>query len=174
MTPCDKYADRLEAFHDGELARMPRWRLARHVARCAHCRAEIDALRAVAGFVRESEASAAPAPDLWEGIAARLPALDDELGRRAGASLRAETWNRTWTAWLRPLPVGVGGLAVAAAALLLWLRVPVQPVNDEVIEDLDAMGRPVAVLPSDDKSTIIWVLDPQPASGAEEADSALL
>lgn len=174
MSACQKVEDRLEALHDGELGRLARWRAARHVARCDRCRAEIDALRAVTQVVRESEGPSSHGPDLWAGIAARLPALDEELGRRSAAPARTGPERRTWTSWLRPLPVGVGGLAVAAAALLLWLRISVQPPHDEVIEDLDAMGRPVAVLPSDDKSTIIWVLDPKPASGAEEADSALL
>jgi hypothetical protein len=43
-----------------------------------------------------------------------------------------------------------------------------------VVEELDAMGRPVAVLPSDEKSTIIWVLDPSPVANAKESGGALL
>jgi hypothetical protein len=36
------------------------------------------------------------------------------------------------------------------------------------------MGRPVVVLPSDDKSTIIWVLDPKPVESAKESSLEVL
>lgn len=176
MTACQRFEDRLEAFHDGELAGFARWRVSRHLAGCARCRAEIESLRAIARLVQEEERAEAPAPDLWAGIAARLPAIDAELGRRAqtaAAALPARA-RRRWTMGVGPLPIGVGGLAAAAVALLLYLRVPGATVRDDVVEDLDTMGRAVAVLPSDDKSTIIWVLDPKPVASTKEAGGAVL
>jgi hypothetical protein len=56
----------------------------------------------------------------------------------------------------------------------LWLRPAGVPVADDVVEELDAMGNPVAVLPSDERSTIIWVLDPKPVASAKEPGSATL
>jgi len=176
VTACQKYEDRLEAFHDGELAGLARWRLARHVARCPDCGAEVGGLKTLAGLVREEELGATPAPDLWVAIAARLPEIDADLARRAApaAAVRPARLRGRWAGLLGPLPIGVGGLAAAAIALVLWLRVPGVPPLDDVVEELDAMGRSVAVLPSDDKSTIIWVLDPDSVASVEESHGAAL
>jgi anti-sigma factor RsiW len=169
MTTCQKYEDRLEALHDGELAGFARWRVARHVAACTQCRTELDELQEVARLVREGERESTPPVDLWASIAARLPALDAELGRRATSAAPQRSARTGWRTWVGPFPVGVGGLAAASVAVVLWLRAPDVLVADNVVEELDAMGNPVAVLPSDDKSTIIWVLDPKPVASAKES-----
>jgi len=176
MTACQRFEDRLEAFHDGELAGFERWRVSRHVAACARCRGDLETLREIAGLVRDEEGAAGPGPDLWASIAARLPAIDAELGLRAVPDVAPlpVRERRGWAALLGPLPIGMGGLAAAAIALVLYLRVPVAVPLDDVVEELDTMGRPVAVLPSDDKSTIIWVLDPKPVASAKEAGGAVL
>ncbi|CAG1002153.1 hypothetical protein MYXO_03105 [Myxococcaceae bacterium] len=170
MTACQRYEDRLEALHDGELTGLSRWRVGRHVASCAHCRAELDSLRGIGEFLRE-EVARDPAPDLWAAIAARLPELDAGLERRSATAVARPAARRRRFA---PLPIGLGGLVAAAAVLVLWLKTPGLPAPDAVIEDLDSMGRPVAVLPADEKSTIIWVLDPKPvASGEGEAGAQI-
>jgi anti-sigma factor RsiW len=176
VTACQRWEDRLEAYHDGELSGFSRWRVARHLGACPHCRSEVEGLRAIAGLMREQEAAAPPAPDLWAAISARLPAIDAALAQREAPAERQRSLRerRGWAALLGPLPVGMGGLAVAAVAIVLWLRLPGPLVRDDVVEELDAMGRSVAVLPSDDKSTIIWVLDPKPVARAKEAGGAVL
>jgi anti-sigma factor RsiW len=174
VTTCSRFEDRLEAFHDDELSRLSRWRVARHVAGCARCGAEVAALATVGQEVREEELRAGPGPDLWASIAMRLPALDAELDQRAAPAAVVRPRRVGWAGFLGPLPVGIGGLAAAAIALVLWLRPPLLPPSDDVVEELDAMGRPVAVLPSDEKSTIIWVLDPSPVANAKESGGALL
>jgi len=176
MTACQRYQDRLEAFHDGELAGFLRWRMARHLTSCPHCRSEVEELGEIAELVREEELAATPAPDLWAAIAAGLPAIDAEIERRAAsaAALHPARERKGWASLLRPLPIGVGGLAAAAVVFVLWLRVLGPPVRDDVVEELDAMGRPVVVLPSDDKSTIIWVLDPKPTASAKESGLEVL
>ena len=176
MKACQRTQDRLEAFHDGELAGFLRWRMARHLTSCPHCRSEVEDFGAIAEIVREEELAAMPAPDLWAAIAAQLPAIDAELERRAApaAALRPARERKGWAALLGPLPIGVGGLAVAGVAIVLWLRLPGSPVRDDVVEELDTMGRSVVVLPSDDKSTIIWVLDPKPAESAKESGLEVL
>lgn len=174
MTACQRFEDRLEALHDGELGGLARWRVARHVARCTHCRAEMASLGAIASLVREEQSDAMPGPDLWAAIAARLPAIDAELGHRTtpAARERPARERRGWAALLGPLPIG--GLAAATIAFVLYLQLPAAAPRDDVVEELDTMGRPVAVLPSDDKSTIIWVLDPKPVASAKEAGGAVL
>ena len=176
MKACQRTQDRLEAFHDGELAGFLRWRVERHLKSCPHCRSEVEDFGAIAEIVREEELAAMPAPDLWAAIAAQLPAIDAELERRAApvAALRPARERKGWAALLGPLPIGVGGLAVAGVAFVLWLRLPGSPVRDDVVEELETMGRSVVVLPSDDKSTIIWVLDPKPAESAKESGLEVL
>jgi anti-sigma factor RsiW len=178
VTACQRYEDWLEAFHDGELSGLARWRLARHVARCPDCGAEVEGLTTLAGLVREQELGATATPDLWAAIAARLPEIDADLARRAApaVAVRPARLRGSWAGLLGPLPIGVGGLAVAAIALVLLFGggdLPVPPLDD-VVEELDAMGRSVAVLASDDKSTIIWVLDPDSVASAEVSGGAAL
>ncbi len=175
MSACERLADRIEAYHDGELAGLARWRVRRHLAACEHCTAALEGLSAIGDLLRE-DASASPGPDLWSGISARLPALDAELDAdlaRRSAPV-ATPPPRRWSGFLAPLPIGVGGLVAAAAALVLLLPGPGLPLEDAVVEELDAMGRSVAVLPSDEKSTIIWVLDPSPVASAKESSGEVL
>jgi anti-sigma factor RsiW len=172
VTPCQKYEERLEALHDGELKRFARWRVERHVAGCVHCRGEIESLREMGELLREEMSDAEPVLDLWGSIAARLPEIDADLDRRT-APAKPPRESR-WRGLFGPIPIGVGGgLMAGAVALTLWLR-PGIPVRDDVVEELDAMGRAVAVLPSDEKSTIIWVLDSEPVKSAKESGGALL
>jgi hypothetical protein len=102
-----------------------------------------------------------------------LPELDAELARR-GAPAKLPARERRFGSLFGPVPIGVGGLVAAAAVVALWLRPPGLPLRDDVVEELDAMGRPVAVLPSDEKSTIIWVLDPKPVASREGRSSEQL
>ena len=172
MTTCQRYEERLEALHDGELKLLARWRMERHVAGCVHCRGEIESLRQITELLREEVNDAEPVLDLWGSIAARLPEIDADLDRRAAVARPVR--ERRWYGLFGPIPIGVGGgLMAGAVALTLWLR-PGVPLRDDVVEELDAMGRAVAVLPSDDKSTIIWVLDPEPVKSAKESGGALL
>jgi anti-sigma factor RsiW len=172
VTTCQRYEEKLEALHDGELGTFARWRVERHVAGCAHCRGEIHSLRRITELLREDENDAEPVLDLWGSIAARLPEIDAELDRRAPAAKPER--ERRWPGLFGPIPIGVGGgLMAGAVAVSLWLR-PGLPPRDDVIEELDSMGRAVAVLPSDEKSTIIWVLDPEPSESAKESGGALL
>jgi anti-sigma factor RsiW len=172
VTTCQRCEERLEALHDGELKRFARWRVERHVAGCADCRGELESLRQITELLREETNGAEPVLDLWGSIAARLPEIDADLDRRAAPARPVR--ERRWRGLFGPIPIGVGGgLMAGAVALTLWLR-PGVPIRDDVVEELDAMGRAVAVLPSDEKSTIIWVLDSEPSKVAKESGGALL
>ncbi len=143
----------LQAYHDGELRGLARWRFERRVRRSPALRRELAALARLGDLVRESEVQGR-GPDLWERIEQRLPALD---ARRAEAEPRLG-----WLApgsWLRPL----GAVAVAAAAVVaVIVGVTGEPApQGGVVRWLDAGGRSVMLLEDDEDSgvTIIWMLE---------------
>jgi hypothetical protein len=144
----------LEAYHDGELGWLDRWRARRLLSRDADARAILASLETVGGLLREIEAEAS-APDLWEAVRLRLPALD---ARRSGAA----------AAEASSLPRWIGaGLATAAAALALVIGLQlVPPSGSGAVRWLDSRGSPVVVLQDDRDATIIWLLEaPAEVSG---------
>ena len=105
------------------------------------------------GSLLRSADGAADAPDLWDGIALRLPAVDARRGDIESESAPA------WGSWLRP----AGAVAVAAAlSLAVWLGSfePSAPAGGAV-RWVDTGGRPVMVLDEARESgvTIIWMLE---------------
>lgn len=102
---CDRVADQLASYLEGELARQERLALEAHAASCAECRsvlADLDTIRREASALPMLE----PSRDLWSGIAARLDAPVVSLGKtRRVRPLAARR------VWLRP--------SLAAAALVL-------------------------------------------------------
>lgn len=141
---------RLTAYHDGELRGIARWRFERELARDAGLRRELQELGRIGALVRATPA-AAGSPDLWDGIALRLPAVD---ARRTEAPA-AEGFR----GWLRP----AGALAVAAAVTLaIWLGSagPGSP-SGGAVRWVDGRGKPLMVLDAAEESgvTIIWVLE---------------
>jgi anti-sigma factor RsiW len=147
----------LHAYHDGELRGLARWRFERRLARSPALRRELQALALMRELVREGEATA-PAPDLWEGIARRLPA---EPGRGRGW-VPAAGW------WLRPL----GAVAVAAAvAALVFVVVSGDNAAPGVVRWIDSGDRNVVVLEGDEDVTIIWVLGGDAAAPPSEGGS---
>ena len=67
----DPWVDRLSEYADGELPERERRELDAHLRGCAGCRETLDDLRAVAARAR-ALGDAAPAQDLWPGVAARI------------------------------------------------------------------------------------------------------
>lgn len=141
----------LHAYCDGELTGLARWRVRRWLARSGEARRELEILTLGAEWSREVDEEAASGPDLWEAIAARLPAIDAARVEGDGASSGA---------WLRGLGLSVA-VAAAAAALALFLLSP-QTGGAPVVRWLDTGGRPVLVL--EGEATIIWLID-VPTSG---------
>ncbi len=151
MSARDRAAERLQAYHDGELSPRAARRVARDLERSGDSRAELERLRAVGDWVRAAEQTSAPsAPDLWDAIALRLPAADAEREAPAAAG---------WLGWpWRPLAAGAAlaaGVAVVAVGLL---REP--DAAQDVVQWLDSEGEPVMVLDAPDEGTIIWVIRP--------------
>ena len=151
MSGRDRISERLQAYHDGELSGLARWRFERRLARDPAARQELLALEETGRFLREVEAEDA-APDLWEAIQPRLPALDAERAELevAPASARSRLW--ALSPW-----VGVG---VAAAALALAIGVEWGYAAAIVAGGwIDARGTPPMVLQYDWRATFIWVIE---------------
>jgi hypothetical protein len=143
---------RLHAYHDGELRGLARWRFERELRRDVVLRRQLEEIGRVAVLLRASEGEAG-APDLWDGIALRLPAVDARRGEATAVEAAG------WGGWLRP----AGALAVAAAATLaVWFGSfdTVAP-SGGAVRWVDGRGRPVMVLDQADESgvTIIWMLE---------------
>ncbi len=145
--------DALQAYHDGELRGLTRWRFERRVRRSPALRRELEALARVGDLVRES-AVRGPGPDLWDRIEQRLPALD---ARRAEAEQRVG--RLAPGSWLRPMGAVAVAAAAAFAAILVLTDAPVP--QGGVVRWIDAGGRSVMLLEDDEESgvTIIWVLE---------------
>lgn len=142
---------RLHAYHDGELAPGAEARASRKLEGSPEDRAELARLAAVGDWVREADAAGGgDVPDLWDGIAARLPSIDAE---RAEAQAEA---GRGW--WWRPALAGAAATAATAAVVLTLFLRPATGSAD-VVQWLDAEGAAVMVLDAEDETTVIWVLD---------------
>jgi len=101
----------------GELALLARWRMSRHLARCAVCRAEVEAFRSVRGELLES-ASELPAELNWGRLAGDMRA-NIHLGLSAGECVGAPE--------ARPrLPFGRLAAVVAPAMVLILIGLLLQ------------------------------------------------
>ena len=150
----------LEAYHDGELGWLGRWRVRRLLAQDPDVRADLAGLETLGGLLREIE-SEASTPDLWDAVRLRLSGLD---ARRAEAAAAGPSTVPRW--------IGAG-LATAAAALALVIGLQLVPPSDSgAIRWLDSRGKPVVVLQDDRDATIIWLLE-APAEVSRRTGSAL-
>jgi hypothetical protein len=143
----------LQAYHDRELGFWARWRMERRLARSRELRQELEALAALGDLVRESEPAVA-VPDLWEGVARGLAAIDAE---------RAEAeWARRWMGLLgrHRGPVGALAVAGAAAAALAIAVLTGETAPGGVVHWVDGGDRSVLVLEGEGDVTVIWVFDP--------------
>ena len=144
----------LAAYHDGELRALARWRMERRLRRDPELRRELERLVRIRAAVREG-AAGAPAPDLWDRIALRLPAADAER-EEAHAAPRARG------RWLLAAPLAVGAAATAAAgvALLFASRPAPVPESVGVVRWMSAGKRNVFVREETGPqgATIIWIL----------------
>ena len=154
MSARDRIGEQLQAYHDGELHGLARWRLERRLARDPAARQDLSALEETGRLLRAVETEG-PAPDLWEAIRLRLPALDAERAEPAEApgGVRARLW--ALSPW-----VGVG-VAAAALALAIGVEWGDAPVPGSV-RWIDSRGTPLMVLQDDSKATIIWVIEGEP------------
>lgn len=105
---------RLSRFADGELAGRRHTRVAKHLARCAHCRDEVAFIRR-AGELARAIPTPSPADEILDGILAR---------RRSGERIILPTTDTgAAVRWRRWLPTIILVLAALIAALALSARV---------------------------------------------------
>ena len=154
MSGRDRFSEQLQAYYDGELHGLARWRMQRRLARDPGTRQELVALEETGRLLREAEAGGA-APDLWEAIRLRLPALDAqraEAGEAPGPA-RSRLW--ALSPWV--------GACVAAAALALAISVEWGDASAPgSVRWIDSRGNPLMVLQDDRQATIIWVIEAEP------------
>jgi anti-sigma factor RsiW len=141
----------LHAYLDGELSPWRRWRVERRLARDPAAERELASLAQLGELLRE-QAAAAPAPDLWAGVRARLataprPAPWDEDSMAASPA----PWLPAW------LGAGLAAASVAAVMASSMLGGDAAPMGS--VRWLDGKGKPVMVLQDDGDATIIWVLE---------------
>ena len=94
MSACQRIAEHLDGYRDGELGFLARWRVERHLAGCDDCQRQLEALGRTGEWVRQAALADGGEPDFWPGIAPRLPALD--------AARRAESRREVGTRGFRP------------------------------------------------------------------------
>ena len=142
----------LQAYHDRELGFWARRRMERRLARSRELRQELAALAALGDLVRESEPAVA-APDLWQGVARGLAAIDAERAEAGWARHRMGLPGRYRGA--------LGALAVAAAAAALAIVVLTgETAPGGIVHWVDGGDRSVLVLEGGGDATVIWVFDP--------------
>lgn len=144
MMRCDEVERRLDDLLDGALARPEAEQVDAHLARCAACRRERDALASLRRAVHALPRDVQPARDLWPEIEVCL----------------AGTTRRSPVSWTWALPVAATlALAVALAYLVGAGRGrqsadarPTQPAarlavaNDSLSPAIDTLGRAAATL----------------------------
>ena len=149
--------ERLQAYHDGELRGLARWRVMRRLARDPEARNELAALARVGALVREAVPEAR-SPDVWNDIAGRLRSLDAERGLEAEGRREPAKWG-----WLTP--VTAGAVLAAALAVFAVFFAPSDRAEAGVVRWLESEGQPVMVLEGAEGATIIWLM----GNGSEQA-----
>lgn len=180
MTSCERIGPWLDGYHDGELGSLRRWWLGRHLAGCTRCRGELASLAQLGVWMREA-ASAPPAPDLWAGVAARLPSPEPRLEPARARASRSRELAWRWGSWFSKPILGGAVAAAAVAGVLLVHPVPLPDAPPgSVVRSINPHGRPVMVLEGGrleggklagkDRTspTIIWMMDAQHDPNPEE------
>lgn len=165
MTDCQLSEERLQSYHDAELAPAEAEAVAAHAATCVRCHARLAAWRALGDALRagaEHAAASTPAePRVWESIAARLDDIDEDVARASTAAAldldaarreRARERQRRF----RRLRAAAIALAAGLGGLLFWRG---DDPHVDVVRSLDTYGHTVLVLPEQGDATIIWMLD---------------
>ena len=163
----DRERSALEAYHDGELRGLARWRFERRLGRSLALQQALAELDQLGVWVRESEPALA-SPDLWDDIARQLAAAD--AARRESAPARPAVPG--FAPWLRP-----AGALAATAALVVALAIGLQSgdtASQSVVHWLDGGSRSVVVWEGDADMTVIWVLDGSSEGASRAVDRATI
>lgn len=110
-----KIQDRLDEFLDDTLPDGERREMEMHLAECAECRAEVEAIRSLRADARALPRGIRPPRDLWPEIRGRIEGsrtVEVDFGRRSRRSPRAA---RGW------LAAAAAVLVVASSAVTTWV-----------------------------------------------------
>jgi anti-sigma factor RsiW len=124
---------RVQAYFDGEVDALTAADIERHNMGCAECRELLQDLEFVRTRMRQHAAPAAPAVAPAALRTRILDALDQEGETRISPPVRATVARRRagpfWKGWVS----GIGGSALAAAAIFFFLGPVTNPVMDELL-----------------------------------------
>jgi anti-sigma factor RsiW len=142
----------LYAYHDGELSGFARRRFERRLRRSPAFQRELERLADVGEQLQQFDSERAE-PELWDGVALQLSAIDARRAEAIAAAVRS----RRVGGIPRWVPAGAFvALVVAVGVGLLWPR---EPERGQGVRWVDAGSRSVLVLDDDPETTIIWMLD---------------
>ena len=110
----DRWTERLSEYLDGELSSAERLELEQHLESCFECKRVLSELHEVVNRARELP-DAAPAQDLWAGIAAQIGQRPVQLGDLKVIDLRERKAIKTSRRFAFTMPQ----LAAAAIALMV-------------------------------------------------------
>lgn len=154
----DRMRQMVPMLADGALRPLRRWQVARHVARCPSCTAEMEALQSARAMLRTRLVYHRAPPALAARIGASLP-------REAPPPLPVRTWFRTPAVWSG----AVGALAGVALTLVLVGGPPRDDVLASVVDGhvRSLMADHLMDVPTSDQHTVKpWLsarLDVSPA-----------
>ena len=113
MTDCATVAPLLDAYLDGELPPAEHETVEAHLATCARCRAEADAIRSIVGDARALPRAVLPERELWPGIEASL--IHGAVGLERSRAMGPQR------GWLR-VAAAIGLILFGAGLATLWQR----------------------------------------------------
>lgn len=110
MLTCYRTRRRIGAYLDGALDERQAARAGAHIAACARCQAEVDALRRLSALLRRGLRAPAPAEwtGFWEGV------------RRGVEAPRVAARPRPAWRWRPGFAVGAAAMLVLAVSVALW------------------------------------------------------
>ena len=114
------FEKQLSEYVDGDLELREMARVRDHLDACASCARTEAELRRTVAMARSLPNDAEPPAAMWDGIARGL-----------------DTPTPLWQRWLKPVSIGVGTLALAAAALLFFLQ-PRDPLMEHARKEFAA------------------------------------
>jgi len=121
---CGECLDLLSAYLDGELSDAERAKADAHLAQCARCRRELAVRRATHRLIAEHAPPADPGAAYWDEFVRRVEERVRELPAPVASGAKASRLARLFAS---PTVRFAGGIAVAAAVLLVALRLTYRP-----------------------------------------------